>query len=52
VRRLKGPPSAVRVVLTLAMFSAMVSIRTRWAVRPEAAMLTVLKKLFMVFTSR
>jgi hypothetical protein len=41
--RLKGPPSAVRVVFTFAILSAITSSLTRSALRPDAAMLIELK---------
>jgi hypothetical protein len=37
--RLNGPPSAVRVVLALAILSAMTSLRSLSTAKPEAAML-------------
>jgi len=36
--RLKGPPSGVLVVLALAMLSAITSLRSRSAAKPDAAM--------------
>jgi len=41
--RLKGPPSAVRVVDALAMLSAITSERVLWADMPEDAMLIAVK---------
>ena len=45
ILRRYGPPSAVRVVCELAMFSAIVSMRMRSAVRPEEEMYESLKTI-------